>query len=570
MIHRPQSGTGAGSERSEYPSRLAVNIYLLIGVALLVFSSRIGTTTLERYGIGIVVEFTLAALALLFMRVEHLEIATTARLRRPELREVGLAILTVPGLWIVGVILNLLASLLLGYTTPTTPSQYPRTALEAVALALTTVVAAPLCEEVMFRGYVQRAYERKNVWAGILTGGVVFALYHLRFQGAPALIPVALVLSLLAWRTESIVPGIALHAAYNAIATVLMVTLSFLPMPVTGALTGSLVCLALILTPVSLAALWLLWRGSSPSPKQSTIEPRAWQRWAWILPGLALVAVYGYAAATEVVIGAFPELASIGPLQLEEAPVDWDGTVSWHYDIQNALGENLGEADCTRNRTDQYITLVCEADSEEYDITSDFPGLEIDMEDMPVDLWGAARMLRTEPRSWSFSAGWLRNSLELSTLDAYERIPELGVVQLLYRLEDGQASLATGPDGDEITLNKAKTGITLLPYEWAWRLGSIPFELAYAADANIVQLDPEGQAQLYPALVNVAGGEPTWTPAGTYIAWKVIVSWEDADGQEQQQTAWYDSNAPHTLVGFDDGTVTYALRSLETENKKTE
>ena len=80
----------------------------------------------------------------------------------------------------------------------------------------------------------------------------------------------------------------------------------------------------------------------------------------------------------------------------------------------------------------------------------------------------------------------------------------------------------------------------------------------------------EGHAQLRPALVNVEGAEPTWTPAGTFVAWKVVVTWEDENGQEQHQTAWYDSDAPHTLVDFNDGTVSYALQSVETVGEGTE
>ncbi|MCD6286888.1 MAG: CPBP family intramembrane metalloprotease, partial [Anaerolineae bacterium] len=199
----PDSRPGALAAK-EYPSRLAANVYLAVGIAILILSSRPETRTLTRYAIGIAVEVALAGLAFLFMRAERLDLVATARLRKPQLREVGLAILAVPGLWVAGVLLNLLSALVLGYTTPATPSQYPSTLLEAVAMAITTMFVAPLCEELMFRGYVQRAYERRNVWVGVAVGGIIFALFHLRFQGAPALLPVAIALSLIAWRTGSI------------------------------------------------------------------------------------------------------------------------------------------------------------------------------------------------------------------------------------------------------------------------------------------------------------------------------------------------------------------------------
>jgi len=565
----PDSRPGAPAAK-EFPSRLAANVYLVVGIAILILSSRPETHTLTRYAIGISVEVALAVLAFLFMRAERLDIAATARFRRPPLREVGLAILTVPGLWVAGVLLNLLSSLVLGYTTPVTPSQYPSTLLEAVAMAVTAMVVAPLCEELMFRGYVQRAYEHRNVWVGIVVGGIIFALFHLRFQGAPALLPVAIALSLIAWRTGSLVPGIALHAAYNAIATVLMIALSFLSLQITGGLTAALVCLAVLLTPVSLAALWLLWRGTSPSPKPPAAEPRTWQRWAGWIPVVGLIAVYGYAATTEVLIGAFPELISDGPIRLAAAPADWNETVSWRYSIQNSLGEDIGEAVCTRGLDDESVTLTCVADHEGYDITSDIPGMGVDLDRLPGSLQTFTDMLRTEPKSWSLSADWARDALELTALDVTESTPALDNVQLRYRVEEGRPSISTGGDSETSDVAKAEAGSMLLPYEWAWRLSAMPFELAYAADATIVQLDQEGHAQLHPALVNVEGAEPAWTPIGTFVAWKVVVTWEDEGGREQRQTAWYDSDAPHTLVSFNDGAVSYALQSLETAGEGTE
>ena len=562
----PDSRLGAPAAK-EFPSRLAANVYLAVGIAILILSSRPESRALTRYAIGIAVEVALAGLAFLFMRADRLDVVATARLRKPQLREVGLAILAVPGLWVAGVLLNLLSALVLGYTTPAEPSQYPSTLLEAVAMAITTMIVAPLCEELMFRGYVQRAYERRNVWVGVAVGGIIFALFHLRFQGAPALLPVAIALSLIAWRTGSIVPGIALHAAYNTIATVLMISLSFLSLQITGGLTAALVCLAVLSTPISFAALWMLWRGTSPSPKPPAAVPGAWQRWAGWVPVVGLIAVYGYAATTEVVIGAFPELISNGPIQLEAAPADWNEAASWRYTIQNGLGEDIGEATCTRELDDETITLVCDADYEGFDITSGLPGMGVDLDKLPGSLQALTDMLHAEPKSWSLSADWARDTLELIALDAAESTPELDDVQLRVRVDEGTPSVSTGGDND---LVKAEAGSMLLPYEWAWRLSAMPFELAYAADATFVQLDQEGHAQLRPALVNVEGAEPTWTPAGTFVAWKVVVTWEDENGQEQHQTAWYDSDAPHTLVNFNDGIVSYALQSLETVGEGTE
>ncbi len=70
--------------------------------------------------------------------------------------------------------------------------------------------------------------------------GVLFAVYHLRFQGFSGLVPVALALGFIAWRTGSIVPAMAVHAGFNAIATLLLIGTSFLPARGVSAIGGML------------------------------------------------------------------------------------------------------------------------------------------------------------------------------------------------------------------------------------------------------------------------------------------------------------------------------------------
>ena len=82
--------------------------------------------------------------------------------------------------------------------------------------------AAPLVEEVFFRGFMFTVFARRMgiAWAALLDG-VVFGIGHA--GGAEAIQLVALgafgvALCLLYWRTQSIIPGMALHALNNSIA----------------------------------------------------------------------------------------------------------------------------------------------------------------------------------------------------------------------------------------------------------------------------------------------------------------------------------------------------------------
>lgn len=83
--------------------------------------------------------------------------------------------------------------------------------------ALSITVAAPLAEELMFRGVIQTRLERAMpVWAAVVLQAVLFGVVH----GTPIQMAYAFLLGLafgfLRSRTGSILPGIAAHAAFNA------------------------------------------------------------------------------------------------------------------------------------------------------------------------------------------------------------------------------------------------------------------------------------------------------------------------------------------------------------------
>ena len=78
-----------------------------------------------------------------------------------------------------------------------------------------------LCEEILFRGYAQRQFERgAGVVGGIVLSGVLFGLYHLRLSQVLPLVVLGLYMAYLAWRTGSLIPAIAVHMAHNGLAVV--------------------------------------------------------------------------------------------------------------------------------------------------------------------------------------------------------------------------------------------------------------------------------------------------------------------------------------------------------------
>ncbi|MDA0378376.1 MAG: CPBP family intramembrane metalloprotease [Bacteroidetes bacterium] len=85
-------------------------------------------------------------------------------------------------------------------------------------LALTPAI----CEEVLFRGFIQRQAERSlGAWGGILFSGIIFGLYHLRLTQAIPLSMLGIFMAWLTWRTRSIWPAILVHFLNNGLAAVL-------------------------------------------------------------------------------------------------------------------------------------------------------------------------------------------------------------------------------------------------------------------------------------------------------------------------------------------------------------
>jgi len=78
-----------------------------------------------------------------------------------------------------------------------------------------------VCEELLFRGYAQRQFERAAGPAGgILLAGGLFGLYHLRPSQALPLIVLGLYMAYLVWRTGSLLPAVLVHIAHNGFAVI--------------------------------------------------------------------------------------------------------------------------------------------------------------------------------------------------------------------------------------------------------------------------------------------------------------------------------------------------------------
>lgn len=102
------------------------------------------------------------------------------------------------------------------------------TPIAVVALVIFTVVAAPLCEEVLFRGLLFRGIlemEANNRFAlvlAVLVSSAIFAISHLQVLQFPGLLLIGAVAALAMHRTGRLATAIWTHAAFNATTVVLL------------------------------------------------------------------------------------------------------------------------------------------------------------------------------------------------------------------------------------------------------------------------------------------------------------------------------------------------------------
>ena len=95
--------------------------------------------------------------------------------------------------------------------------------LNGILIILTTIIVAPLVEEILFRGFLQKVLEEswEDITKAILVTSLFFALVHLNPHWIVQIYLLGMLLGYLSWRTNSIIPGIILHGLNNGFAVAL-------------------------------------------------------------------------------------------------------------------------------------------------------------------------------------------------------------------------------------------------------------------------------------------------------------------------------------------------------------
>ena len=519
----------------ENPPRVRnVNLLYLFSMILVVSLGSLAQGLSLNWGLVVTEFFLILGPALLFVLISRKSPRELLRLRWPGLRTMLLCLVLGAAIWPLAALLDIISSLVFQYSPAIPPELYPRTWPAAIALLLNLTISAPICEEVLFRGLLLRAYERYGAWLGITLSGLLFAFYHMRLQGVVALIPVALVLGYVVWRADSLFAGMAVHLSYNLIGGLYLVAASMRPdMPI-GGLPLVAMLPGLIVTA---GVLWRLHRATIPaSPPSPTRARMPHLREMW--PLLLAACIYVLAAGAEFALGVVPEVFAFG--QSVDLPAStWQAPKEWRYELRTELNEPAGSAHCGLTPEVQWISLKCRT--------------EYDLGDTLNRLW-----LKPSGES-RLDVRWRPDDLTILTADGWQIDGGRETSLRLTANMEGGLDLWKTTHGEDAELMDLPAN-TLLAGEWPWRVGTLAPNATYVRRATIVgptvqslfglSQDPPAQA----GHLLVYGAEPVAAPAGNFIAWRVTAG---------EQTAWFDIDDPETVVQFDDGHLIWALSEVE-------
>jgi len=403
-------------------------------------------------------------------------------------------------------------------------SVMPKGPVESIGFFCALAVAAPLCEEPLFRGVIQAAYEKqRTASSAIAISALMFAFWHFRLSGLWGLALEGFIFGYVAWRSRSIYASILVHLGLNATsgANILLSLntgngLPFLGLPAAAA--GLVATVGLI---------WAI-RQLTPTNEQTApleqVQPRSG---LWNYSPLAIVGV--------LYLWVIGQTLMTGQITLSQAgynKVQIDQVLESRFQITNQAGDGVGEMTCKITPQRANIRLDCTGNVTAYEVRT------------------SSGNIKDGNHSTTWSATW--NTDTKGLLDfTYERIYEESGSNFRAKVEGGRLVVNNPAEAQELALSPGD----LLEYEWAWRVNALKpqvFKSIQAPFAYMQWWDEQAKTS-HPALINevlqLYQPELLDLPAGQFQAHKAKLG---------GQSAWY-ANGQAGPVRFDDGQLIYEL-----------
>ena len=186
------------------------------------------------FKIGILItEFILIALPpMIYVALKRGNLKYEFRINPLQFTDILLVVLIFTTGYFVAVFLNLLGNIILSFFTKlvTPPIPVATNLNEYFVLLMIIAGSAGLCEEILFRGLMLRAYEKMGMWGSILVSSILFSIIHMNLQNLVAPFFLGGVLGYVVYKTNSILAGIIGHFVNNAISVTLGFLIAQMPM----------------------------------------------------------------------------------------------------------------------------------------------------------------------------------------------------------------------------------------------------------------------------------------------------------------------------------------------------
>ncbi len=210
----------------EAASILALTFLALLGTAML-----LGVFTTEQLSrpFIILIELVIVLPALYYARKNDLDIAAVFRLRLINKEVVLASVVIGVSLTVIGEEIGRLMELILPI-----PEEYreiyiaqfqANSPADWFFLIIGVVFVASITEEMTFRGFFQRSAEKQlDVTRGVLLTAFVFSLLHMSEYAFVQIVLLGVLLGVMAWRTDSVLPAMIAHSINNGISLLVINT----------------------------------------------------------------------------------------------------------------------------------------------------------------------------------------------------------------------------------------------------------------------------------------------------------------------------------------------------------
>lgn len=171
------------------------------------------------YGI-LITEFLLIALpTVIYVKSRGASLRRELRFNRLGLVDALLVVVAFVSAYFVAVFLNLLGEILLSLLGNLIVPDIPlaENPMEYLVLIFVIAGSAGICEEILFRGFIMRAYEKLGMWPNIIVTALLFSILHLNIQNLLAPFFLGVILGFVVYKTNSIFAGILGHFINNGI-----------------------------------------------------------------------------------------------------------------------------------------------------------------------------------------------------------------------------------------------------------------------------------------------------------------------------------------------------------------